>query len=114
MDVFNTSGSKLFERDMGALCAAAWVPSGTYAGDLILASWEGAVYHLTAGTFAQQWSTLLQPTATDMRGSLLTGDGAPVTKITTWSNALATNYPITPNLLSPSTAYIRYVDDKNW
>ena len=53
VDVLNTSGGKLFERDMGALCAAAWVSSGTYAGDLILASWEGAVYHLTAGTFAQ-------------------------------------------------------------
>ena len=106
VDVFNTSGSKLFERDMGALCAAAWVPAGSYAGDLILASWEGAVYHLTAGTFAQQWSTLLQPTVTDIRGTLLTGDGAPVTKITTWNNVLATNYPITPNLLSPSTAQV--------
>ena len=46
-----------------------------------------------------------------MRGTLLNGDGAPVTKMTTWSNALATNYPITPNLLSPSTAHVTYVDD---
>ena len=113
VDVFNTSGSKLFERDMGALCAAAWVSSGSYAGDLILASWEGAVYHLTAGTFAQQWGTLLQPTTTDMRYSLMNGDGAPVTKITSWSNALATNYPLTPNLLSPSTAQVTYVDNTN-
>ena len=113
VDVFNTSGSKLFEQDMGALCAAAWVGSGSYAGDLILASWEGAVYHLTAGTFVQQWSTLLQPTTTDMRYSLLNGDGAPVTKMTSWSNALAANYPIAPNLLSPTTGYISYVDNGN-
>ena len=56
---------------------------------------------------------LLSPTATDMRTSLLNSDGAPVTKMTTWSNALATNYPLTPNLLSPSTAYVTYVDRRN-
>ena len=111
VDVLNTSGSVLYERDMGALCAAAWVSSGSYSGDLILASWEGSVYHLTAGSYAQQWSTLLTPTATDMRNSLMTGDGAPVTKMTNWSNALATNYPLTPNLLSPSTAFIWYLDN---
>ena len=48
-----------------------------------------------------------------MRNSLMNGDGAPVTKITTWSNALATNYPITPNLLSPTTTYICYLDNAN-
>ena len=113
VDVLDTSGNKLFERDMGALCAAAWIASGTYNGDLILASWEGGVYHLSAGTYAQAWGTLLTPTATDMRNSLLNSDGAPVTKVTTWSNALGTNYNITPNLLSPSTAYISFVDDNN-
>ena len=113
VDVFDTSGDKLFERDMGALCAAAWVTSGTYAGDLILASWEGTVYHLTTGSYAQAWSTLLTPTATDMRSQLMNSDGAPVTRIACWSNALGANYSITPNLLSPTTSYITYVDDGN-
>ena len=107
VDVLNTSGSKLFERDMGVLCAAAWHPGG----DLILASWEGEVTRIAAGTFAQAWCTLLSPSATDMRNSLMNGDGAPVTAVTGWGNALALNYPLTPNLLSPGTAYIAHVDD---
>ena len=113
VDVFTTGGSLLLEQDMGALCAAAWVGSGTYAGDLILASWEGGVYEFapSGSTFVQAWSTLLQPTTTNISGNLLSSDGAPVTKVTTWSNALPVNYPITPNLLSPATAYISYVCD---
>ena len=107
--VFDTSGSKLFERDLGALCAPGWLANG----DLVLASWQGAVYRLTAGTYAQQWCTLLTPTATDMRTHLMDADSAPVTRITTWSNALPTPYPITPNLLTPATSYTTYVDNGN-
>ena len=108
------AADKLFEQDMGALCAAAWVPSGTYAGDLILASWEGAVYHLTTGTFAQQWSTLLQPTATDMRSSLMTGDGAPVTKIDHLEQRPGRRTIRSPPTCSrPRTAYVNYIDNAN-
>ena len=109
VDVLDTSGNKLFERDMGALCATAWLSDG----DLVLASWEGTVYRLTAGSYAQAWSTLLTPTATDMRNSLMNSDGAPVTKITTWENALGVQYPITPNLLSPTYTKVSYLDNAN-
>jgi len=107
--VLDTSGNKLFERDMGACCAAAWLPNG----DLVLASWEGAVYRLTASTYAQQWGVLLTPSETDMRTKLMNADGAPVTRITTWSNALDTNYPLTPNLVGANSSILSYLEDSN-
>jgi len=93
--VLNTSGVKLLERDMGAIVAPAWVANG----DLILGGWNGKLTRLN-GSYTQVWQTALTPTETDIRNKILDADGAPVTKMTGWSNALPTPYPLNTSILT--------------
>jgi outer membrane protein assembly factor BamB len=102
--VVGRDGKLLLERDQGAIAVPAWLPDG----DLLLANWMGTVCRLD-GKYAERWRTHLQPAATDMRGKLLANDGAPTTRIAFRGNAEPKPAPLTPNLLDPKSAFIKYV-----
>jgi outer membrane protein assembly factor BamB len=102
--VVGRDGKVLLERDLGAVAVPAWLPEG----DLLLATWMGTVYRLD-DKYAQRWRTRLQPSAGDMRGKLLAGDGTPTTRIAFRGNAEARPAPLTPNLLGPKNAFVKLV-----
>jgi outer membrane protein assembly factor BamB len=100
--VVGLDGTPLLERDVGALAAPAWLPEG----DLLLAAWMGTVCRLDS-KYAERWRTHLRPAATNAGDEPLADDRTPTTRITGWGNAEAKPLPLTPNLLSPSTATIQ-------
>jgi outer membrane protein assembly factor BamB len=102
--VMSASGELLLERDVGALPVPAWLPDG----DLLVGTWMGALCRLDKD-YAERWRTLLRPAAPDMRGKLLAVVGAPTTRIAFRGNAEATAAPLTPNLLGPKKAFIKFV-----
>lgn len=104
--VLDLRGNVLLTRDMGALAAPAWLPEG----DLVLATWQGRVCRLDLDNTVL-WRTHLQPVLTDMRGKILANDGVPTTRITGWGNADANPAPLTPNLLTQTTATIKFMEN---
>jgi outer membrane protein assembly factor BamB len=102
LTVADTSGLLLLERDLGAVAAPAWLPGG----DLLLAGWMGTVRRLDS-KFAERWSTLLRPEAEDLRGKFLTADQTPLAGLPSWTNAEASPWPLSPNLISEKEVLIR-------
>jgi WD40 repeat protein len=94
------TGAALFERDLGALAVPAWLPGG----DLLLATWMGEVHRLD-GNYRPRWVTRL-PAGTGMPTQPLADDLTPTVSVTA-SNAEAEPWPLTPNLLTPTTCLIR-------
>src|SRR5262249_53586708 len=102
--VVDQGGKVLLERDLGAVAVPAWLPDG----DMLLATWMGTVCRLDS-KYVERWRTHLQPAGKDMRGKLLTDDGAPTTRIAFIGNAEPKSAPLTPNLLDPKNAFIKLV-----
>jgi outer membrane protein assembly factor BamB len=102
--VVSAEGDVLLERDLGALPVPAWLPDG----DLLAGTWTGTLCRLD-GKYAERWRTRLRPSAPDMRGKLLAGDGAPTARIAFRGNAEEKPAPLTPNLLDPKSAFIKLV-----
>jgi outer membrane protein assembly factor BamB len=102
--VVGTDGTLLLERDMGALPVPAWLPGG----DLLLATWMGTACRLDA-KYAEKWRVRLQPSEADMRGKLLARNAVPTTRISSWGNADPKPRPLSENLLTPRTTYIKFV-----
>ena len=92
------------ERDLGALPVPAFLPDG----DLLVGTWMGTMCRLDA-KYAERWRTRLTPKATDMRGKLLADDGAATTRIAFRGNAEEKPAALTPNLLGPKSAFIKFV-----
>jgi outer membrane protein assembly factor BamB len=102
--VVGTDGAILLERDMEALPVPAWLPDG----DLLLCTWMGSACRLDQ-KYTEKWRVRLQPTETDMRGKLLAKNDVPTTRMESLSNADAAPRSIAENLLTPQTAYIKFV-----
>ena len=94
--VLSTSGTKLLEQDMGGIVAPAWLANG----DLVLGGWNGKLTRLNS-SYAKVWQSTLTPSETDIRSKILLADGAPVTEMTNWSNALAIPYALNTTILTP-------------
>ena len=104
--VLDDRGAVAAAPDLGALPAAAWLPSG----GLIAATWAGAVVAYD-GALKERWRSLPHPTVTDARPHLLAVDPTPTTRQTSWGNAAETPAQLTPNLLLESKALIMGVSD---
>jgi outer membrane protein assembly factor BamB len=102
--VVSAAGELLLERDLGALPVPAWLPDG----DLLVATWMGGLCRLDT-KYAERWRSRLRPEARDMRGKLLADDGAATTRIAFRGNAEVKPAPLTPNLLGPKSAFIKFV-----
>ncbi|MBA3847898.1 MAG: PQQ-binding-like beta-propeller repeat protein, partial [Planctomycetes bacterium] len=107
--VLDRDGALLWEEDLGARNVPAWLPDG----DLVLASWMGAVVRLGAD-YQPKWQSRLTPEATDMRDRLLEDDGAPTVKIASWGNAAVKPLPITPNLIAENPVICSFVQSGSW
>ena len=104
--VLDDHGAVLVAPDLGALPAAAWLPSG----GLVAATWAGTVVNYD-GNLKERWRSLPRPTVTDARPRLLAADPTPTTRRAGWGNAEATPVPLTPNLLTETKALITAVSD---
>jgi outer membrane protein assembly factor BamB len=102
--VTGLDGRVLLEKDMKALAVPAWLADGS----LLLATWEGTVCRLDK-SYAPTWRTRLTPEASDIRGKILAGDGAPTTAIAGWGNAAEKPADLSVNLLAKTTPLIRLV-----
>ena len=107
--VLDREGALRWENDLGARGVPGWLPDG----DLVLASWMGAVVRLGAD-YQPKWRSRLAPEATDMRDRLLKDDGAPTTRIATRGNAADKPLPITPNLLAENPVICNLVQSGSW
>jgi hypothetical protein len=104
--ILDAQGTVLAARDLEALPAAAWLPTG----DLVVATWGGTVVAYDDG-LKERWRVRPQPTVTDARRSLLAADPTPTTRRAGWGNAAEKPAPLTPNLLLESRALITAVSD---
>ena len=107
--VLDVSGAVLWEKDLGARAAPAWLPNG----ELLFGTWQGTVVRV-GGDYRERWRAHLAPLQTDMREKLLADDGAPTAKITSWTNAEPTPRAIEPNLLHDRPVIARFVPSGNW
>src|SRR5262249_16641508 len=101
--VVDLAGRVLLQRDLGSLPVAAWCPDG----DLVLATWMGAVQRL-GQDFSPKWTTRLLPALVDLRGRALTKDTTPTTRIASWGNAAPQATPVPPNLLNPKNVLLEF------
>ena len=72
-----------------------WLPNG----DLLAGTWEGQVLRLDGATLQERWHTLLRPAGMDTAPPAAEHD-APITRITSYSNALPQPLPLGENLLA--------------
>jgi hypothetical protein len=107
--VLDPDGRVLHERDLMARTVPAWMSDG----DLLLATWMGTVCRLD-GAYKEKWRTVLEPEAESMRGRLLAADGAPTTRVSSWSNAEKQPAPIGPNLLAGMDLLTKFVPSGSW
>jgi hypothetical protein len=82
--VVGSDGRLLWQRDLGALAAPAWLPDG----DLFLATWMGTMMRLD-GQYAERWRTRLEAPTPGRSVDAPVPDRTPTTRITTWGNAVA-------------------------
>jgi outer membrane protein assembly factor BamB len=101
--VAGSDGRLLWQRDLGALAAPAWLPDG----DLLLATWMGTMMRLD-GQYAERWRTRLEAPAPGRSVGAPVPDRTPTTRVTTWGNAEARPLPLTPNLLDAKNVVIKY------
>jgi hypothetical protein len=101
--VLSPDGRKLLERDMGALCALAWLPGG----DLLAACWMGPVVRLDR-QYRERWRSWVRPTDGDLRPALLAADPTPTARLGEFGNAELVAAPLTPNLLKQTPFTISY------
>src|SRR5262249_26089561 len=107
--VMSVEGDLLLERDLGALPVPAFLPDG----DLLVGTWMGTTCRLDA-KYAERWRMRLTPEAKDVRGKILTDDGAPTTRIAFRGNAEEKPAALTPNLLDPKSAFVKlHWEDRN-
>lgn len=101
LQVFNTAGTKLLERDMEALPVTAWLQDG----GLLVGTWTGHLSRLNAD-YAQAWSTTLQSDAEISTLDLLAKAPTITTRMEDWGNSAPQTAPLTPNLLTQTQALI--------
>jgi hypothetical protein len=102
--VLDSQGELLHERDQQALPTMAWLADG----DLLVATWMGAVLRLD-GKYAERWRTRLDPPAGNDPIDLRKPDQTPTTRIADWGNAAATTASLVPNLLKDARTEITAV-----
>ncbi|MFF7469281.1 PQQ-binding-like beta-propeller repeat protein [Streptomyces sp. NPDC008092] len=100
LSVLDRDGALLTETDLRALPVPAWLPDG----DLLVATWMGTVIRYRAD-LKERWRTRLAPEETDIRPKLRAPDPVPVVRAD-WGNARSEAYPLTPNLLVQTYAYL--------
>jgi outer membrane protein assembly factor BamB len=101
--VVGLDGSIQLERDFGALAVPAWLPEG----DLLLATWMGAVVRLD-GKYTERWRTHLEPAQSNPSDKLLPKPALAAAPLPRWGNAEPTPAPRKPNLLSPQTVRFEF------
>src|SRR5262249_48758898 len=79
---FDTAGTVLLERDLGALPAPAWLGDG----GLVAATWLGQLVRLDA-SFNTVWSKTIRPDVCIAPEKLLAVDPGPVVRKSDWGNA---------------------------
>ncbi len=102
--VLDPHGELLHERDLQSLPTTAWLPDG----DLLAATWMGAVLRLD-GKYAERWHTRLDPPDDEGPLDLCKPDLTPTTRIADWGNAAATAAALAPNLLKDARTEITAV-----
>ncbi|MEU6192886.1 PQQ-binding-like beta-propeller repeat protein [Streptomyces sp. NPDC047061] len=100
LSVLDRDGALLTATDLRALPVPAWLPGG----DLLAATWMGTVIRYDAD-LEERWRTRLIPEERDIRSKLRAPDPVPVVRAH-WGNARSEAYPLTPNLLSQTHAYL--------
>ncbi|MFK0154939.1 PQQ-binding-like beta-propeller repeat protein [Streptomyces sp. NPDC090493] len=100
LSVLGRDGTLLTATDLRALPVPAWLPDG----DLLVATWTGTVIRYDAD-LEERWRTRLVPEETDIRPKLQAPDPVPVVRAE-WGNARSEAYPLTPNLLVQTHAYL--------
>jgi outer membrane protein assembly factor BamB len=106
LTLVDRSAATVAQRDMIALAVTAWLP----AGDLLAATWMGAVARFDA-ELRVRWQVKLAPAETDARSKLLVPDATPTVVKSGWGNATASPLPLSPNLLAQTKATIEAVSD---
>lgn len=82
LDVFDSSGNRLFSDDLGALGAARWLPDG----GIFAATWMGRVMRY-GSTYKLVYSKLITPDASPDH-AVADLPAVPTSRIAAWSNAV--------------------------
>ncbi|MFD5698266.1 PQQ-binding-like beta-propeller repeat protein [Streptomyces lasiicapitis] len=99
--VLTRDGAVVGRVDLKALPVPAWLPDG----DLLAATWMGAVARFSP-ELRPRWQSRLTPTEQDIRTKLRAPDPTPLVR-RTWGNADATPKPLTDNLLKKTGVVFR-------
>ncbi|MER5299394.1 hypothetical protein ABT039_07985 [Streptomyces lasiicapitis] len=99
--VLTRDGAVVGTVDLKALPVPAWLPDG----DLLAATWMGAVARFSP-ELRPRWQSRLTPTEQDIRTKLRAPDPTPLVR-RTWGNADATPKPLTDNLLKKTGVVFR-------
>jgi outer membrane protein assembly factor BamB len=107
--VLDAGGNVLWEKDLGARAAPAWLPGG----DLVFGTCQGTAWRF-GGDYKERWRTRLTPAEPDMREKLLADDGAPTAKVTSWTNSEPAPRGLEPNLLAQRPIIAKFVPTGQW
>jgi len=94
------NGRLLHQTDLGAIATTAWLPDG----DLLAATWMGTVVRFE-GDMHEKWLVHLADIPSNPQPSTLNPQLS-TARITSWSNAERTPWPLTPNLFDATNVSV--------